>query len=294
MSGLPATWPNHYPGLSRPLDAPKLRVVSYGAGVQSTTMLLMAAAGQIGPMPDCAIFADTGDEPEEVYAQLRWITSPNVGLPFPVHTVSAGSLRQEMLDSVDGIANAWGRPPVFIRNEDGKIGQARRQCTQDYKIEPIQRKVRELIGLKKRQRNPKTPVVEQWIGISTDEIGRLKPSFLPFIHNRHPLVELNMSRGDCLQWLERNGFPKPPKSACRVCPFRKNSEWLRLRDQSPADFEAACEVDDAIRTGTRLGMTKGLPFLHRSGVPLRDAQLADASAADQHSWLGECEGMCGV
>ena len=37
-----------------------LRVISLGAGVQSTTMALMAAHGEIGPMPDCAIFADTG------------------------------------------------------------------------------------------------------------------------------------------------------------------------------------------------------------------------------------------
>lgn len=49
---------NAYPTLSRPLDDARLRVVSFGAGVQSTTMLLMAAEGLIGPMPDLAIFAD--------------------------------------------------------------------------------------------------------------------------------------------------------------------------------------------------------------------------------------------
>lgn len=32
-----------------------LRVISLGAGVQSTTLALMAARGEIGPMPDCAI-----------------------------------------------------------------------------------------------------------------------------------------------------------------------------------------------------------------------------------------------
>lgn len=48
----------------------KLRVISLGAGVQSTTMALMAAAGEIGPMPDCAIFADTGWEPAAVYEHL--------------------------------------------------------------------------------------------------------------------------------------------------------------------------------------------------------------------------------
>ena len=36
-----------------------LEVISLGAGVQSTTMALMAAHGEIEPMPDLAIFTDT-------------------------------------------------------------------------------------------------------------------------------------------------------------------------------------------------------------------------------------------
>lgn len=63
----------------------RLRVLSLGAGVQSTTMALMAAHGEIGPMPDCAIFADTGWEPKSVYDHLEWLMSPNV-LPFPVYS----------------------------------------------------------------------------------------------------------------------------------------------------------------------------------------------------------------
>jgi hypothetical protein len=41
-----------------------LRVISLGAGVQSTTMALMATHGEITLMPDCAIFADTHAEPK--------------------------------------------------------------------------------------------------------------------------------------------------------------------------------------------------------------------------------------
>lgn len=67
----------------------RLRVLSLGAGVQSTTLALMAAHGEIGPMPDCAIFADTGWEPAAVYEHLAWLRSPNV-LPFPVHIISGG------------------------------------------------------------------------------------------------------------------------------------------------------------------------------------------------------------
>jgi len=49
-----------------------LVVISLGAGVQSSTMALMAANGEL-PKPDCAIFADTGYEPKAVYRYLEFL-----------------------------------------------------------------------------------------------------------------------------------------------------------------------------------------------------------------------------
>lgn len=74
-----------------------IHVISLGAGVQSTTMALMAAHGEIKPMPDVAIFADTQWEPKAVYDHLDWLGSPNV-LPFPIKRVTAGNLRQAIMD----------------------------------------------------------------------------------------------------------------------------------------------------------------------------------------------------
>ena len=91
----------------------RLRVLSLGAGVQSTTLALMAAHGEIGPMPDCAIFADTGWEPKAVYEHLAWLRSPNV-LPFPVHIVSAGNLRADIVAGAQG--ERWASIPAFTRN----------------------------------------------------------------------------------------------------------------------------------------------------------------------------------
>jgi len=76
-------FPGFVPDPAQSVDI-RLRVLSLGAGVQSTTLALMAAHGEVGPMPDCAIFADTGWEPQAVYDHLAWLRSPNV-LPFPVH-----------------------------------------------------------------------------------------------------------------------------------------------------------------------------------------------------------------
>lgn len=90
----------------------RLRTVSLGAGVQSTTLALMAAHGEIGPMPDCAIFADTGWEPKAVYEHLEWFMSPNV-LPFPVHIVSDGNIRDDLLAAGNG--NRWASIPAFAK-----------------------------------------------------------------------------------------------------------------------------------------------------------------------------------
>lgn len=95
---------------------PRLRVISLGAGVQSTTMALMAAHGEIGPMPACAIFADTGAEPKSVYDHLAWLMLANV-LPYPVHVVSGGNLADDLMrgHSDVGGQGRFAGAPFFIK-----------------------------------------------------------------------------------------------------------------------------------------------------------------------------------
>lgn len=296
----------------------RLRALSLGAGVQSTTMALMAAHGEIGPMPDCAIFADTGWEPKAVYEHLEWLRSPNV-LPFPVHIVSAGNIRDNLMDAATGkrwasipafaktVMPAGAERPVLDEDDDGQlaqigsrvtsretvsIGMMRRACTTDFKIVPIRRKVRELVGLT-RKRSPDHAVAEQWIGISTDEASRLKPSFEDWQINRWPLIEKRMSRQDCLGWLRRHGYPTPPKSACIGCPFHDNGRWRHMRDHDSEAWADAVIVDRALRTGIR--RIRGEVYLHRSCVPLDAADLSTAADHGQLDlWPIECEGMCGL
>jgi len=296
----------------------RLRALSLGAGVQSTTLALLAAHGEVGPMPDCAIFADTGWEPAAVYRHLEWLMSGNV-LPFPVHVVSAGNIREQLVAA--GAGDRWASIPAFTRtvtpagaevpvlddDDDGKlveigrrrtaaetvsIGMIRRQCTTEFKIVPIRRKVRELAGLAGK-RSPSFPVVEQWIGISTDEIVRAKPSFEAWQVKRFPLIEQRMCQRECLAWLRRHGYPIPPKSACIGCPFHDNARWRHMRDHDPEAWSNAVEVDQALRSGVR-GI-RGEIFLHRSCVPLDQADLSTAADHGQLDlWPNECEGMCGV
>jgi hypothetical protein len=180
----------------------------------------------------------------------------------------------------------------ILATERVEIGMIRRQCTNEYKIVPIRRKVRELLGIA-GQRSPTSPVAEQWISISLDEAVRIKPSFEHWQINRWPLIERGMTRLDCLNWLERNGYPRPPKSACIGCPFHTDVHWRHMRDHDPDAWADAVSVDRTIRIGFR-GI-RGEVYLHRSAVPLDQADLSTAADRGQLDlWLNECEGVSGV
>src|SRR5215475_1962492 len=195
-----------------------LRVISLGAGVQSTTMALMAAHGEIEPMPDCAIFADTGWEPKAVYEHLDRLV-----LPFPVVRVTAGNLRAAIMSRSNTTGGRFAAVPWFMRMPNGDAAMGRRQCTKEYKLRPIQREVKRRLGGTPRGG------AEVWIGISTDEAIRCKPSQVNYVVNRWPLLEARMNRNDCLRWLERHGYSIPPKSACIGCPFHSDAQWRDLR-----------------------------------------------------------------
>jgi len=271
-------------------EEPRLRIISLGAGVQSTTLALMAAHGEIGPMPDGAIFADTGWEPQPVYEHLRWLTTDNV-LPFPVYILSNGDLRQNILTRHSERSERFLTVPYFTSGG----GMGRRQCTSHYKIEPIQQKVRALLGLRPRQKTPKGLFAEMWLGISTDEMQRMKEAGTSYQRNRFPLIEARMSRRDCLRWLERNGYPTPPKSSCIGCPFHSDAMWRDMRDRDPTAWADAVLVDRKMREVPSKGMNE-LEFMHRSLKPLDQVDLSTPAERGQgeFGFLQECDGYCGT
>lgn len=249
-------------------------------------MALMAAHGEITPMPVAAIFADTGAEPQEVYDWLKWLTPL---LPFPVHVVQKGNLIDDSLaktKSKEGIEYARTLIPAFI----GGHGIMGRKCTSDYKIVPIRRKCKELLGLGKHDRWPKETAVIQWLGISLDEMQRMKSQIEAWQDFRHPLIEARMTRGDCLEWMRSRGYPEPPRSACFFCPFHSNAEWRRL---SSEDFARAVQFEKDMQEALT-GRLRGKPYLHSERIPLDEVDLSTAEDHGQLSFLDECAGMCGV
>lgn len=256
-----------------------LYVLSLGAGVQSSTLALMIARGEI-PMVNCAIFADTGWEPKAVYEWLDWLETQ---LPFPIFRVSAGDLRADQLSRSNTTGGRFAAVPWFTLSPKGKEGMGRRQCTAEYKLRPLQRKVVELMGGR-----PKGGC-EMLIGISMDEVWRMKPSRVQYIVNKFPLIEKGITRQQCLRWMEERQYPKPPKSSCIGCPFHSDNQWRAL---TPEEFADAVEVDRAIRNQPGF---RGQQFMHKSLKPLDQVDLSTPEERGQlNMFLNDCEGMCGV
>ena len=155
-----------------------MEILSLGAGRQSSTLFLMSCVGQL-PKLDAAIFADTQWEPAGVYETLAFLDEQGQRAGIPVHVVTRGDIREDMVDfrrhrvSIDG--KRFANAPFFVLGPNGEKGRMKRQCTSEYKIEPVERAIREILGYKPRQRYPREVVVNQWLGISLDEAVRAKP-----------------------------------------------------------------------------------------------------------------------
>lgn len=281
--------------------------ISLGAGVQSSTMALMAARGELTPMPVAAVFADTQAEPADVYLWLDWLEKQ---LPFPVIRTTRGDLAEDacrVRHSKGGKNYTKHAVPAFIKEtverEDeyggstrvDKVGLAMRQCTTDHKIDLIYRAYTKLRG-----GSHKGSDVEQWVGISVDEASRMKPARRTWVTNRYPLVEKNISRNDCLAWMKTAGYPTPPRSACVFCPYHNDAEWVRMRDEVPAEFAAAVAFERNYQTALgQVSGFRGVPYLHRSCVPLETVQFRPTLPSvvltqTNLNFTNECEGMCGV
>lgn len=273
----------------------KLRVLSLGAGVQSSTLALMIEKGEI-PMVDCAIFSDVGAEPQKVYDWLEYLKTQ---LSYPVHTVQWRNLKDDIISASKGEYKGF-TAPYFSKNlETGKKGMLRRQCTADYKIKPVTQKIRELLGYKKGERVAKDTKVEMVMGISFDEMQRMKTNQIKYIENQYPLVEMKIRRHHCVEWMEKHNYPKPPRSACTFCPFHKNSEWQEIK-QNKQEWEEVVMIDKLIRHQEK--HKKNIKnehqmdelFLHAERKPIDEIDFRSAEEKGQYSLLDECEGMCGI
>jgi len=239
------------------------KVISLGWGVQSFTLAAMVALGELEPI-DAAIHADTTHDSILTYSFAEkwtpWLEERGV----MVITVKA--------DDTDYIDRKYNYLQIPAYDSSGGIGK--RQCTTDWKIVPVRRKIRELSGGKP---------VEQWIGISLDEIQRANKSGVQYVTNRFPLYEKRMTRAACIHWLEFRGIEVPPKSACVFCPYHGLTDWRKTKAVGE-DWQEAVRVDEEIRHVRNNGVTN---YLTNKRVPLLELDLSTPEERGQINWIDE-------
>lgn len=267
-----------------------IHVLSFGAGTQSSAMLLMALKGEInGVIPDYIIFSDTGWEPKSIYT---WFDKVNAYIKAKYNReiilTNGGNIRADLLNAAENDVR-MASLPFFVKKEDGDKGMVMRQCTAEYKISPVKKKVRELLGYTKGQRVKE--VVHMWKGISTDEVQRVKPIADSWIEAEHPLIDvIQMNRSNCIAYVEREGLGTPAKSSCIGCPFHDDTTWREMKLYDPESFADAVEVDKKIRKMPKLD---GEIYLHRSCKPLDEVDL-NTDQMDLNDFINDCDGFCGV
>lgn len=252
-----------------------MKIISLGWGVQSFTMAVMSALGDLEKV-DVAIHADTGYEAcwtyRFSYLWKDWLEQHGI-----VVVLVEGS-HEKM-----NVCDKWGGVQVPAYMSDGiDTGQIRRQCTHEWKIKPMRQWLQ-----KNRNREP----VEQWIGISLDEAQRMKESDVKYITNRYPLIENRMTRNDCINYLNDHKIEVPGRSSCYFCPYHSRHEWREIKRSSNGDWEKAVAIDEQIR--------KARPpydlFVCVQRKPLPECDFDSLEDKGQYRlWDEECSGICGV
>lgn len=251
-----------------------LRFISYGGGVQSTALLVLAAQGRIDYRN--AVMANVGDDSEHP-ATLEYVR--NIAIPW----AEQRGIQVHLLDRTkrDGSTETlWGRLmregsrslPIPVRMSNGAPGT--RSCTSDFKIK-VTGKWAKAHGATRD--NPATVA----IGISLDEIQRANNRRTePHERIVYPLVGvgdetgLKMTRTDCMRLIESAGLPVPPKSSCFFCPFHRPSTWQDMRRDEPELFEKAASLEDTLNA-RRGVLGKDPVYLTRFGMPIREAIARD-------------------
>ena len=249
---------------ARPLaDSPL--VVSYGAGVDSTAMLV--GLHRRGIRPDLIVFSDTGAEKPETYAALdaadRWLEA--VG--FPTVTRTRYNVVEARYTTLEGNC---------LQN-DGlpSLAYGHHSCSLKWKIQSIDDHVwgvrgwqpaldalhagRQVVraigyddGKADRRRFGKVEKLEK--------AEAAKGEWSPW-HNWYPLQAWGWKRADCLEairsetqlgdYLEAVGLAgrAPVKSACFFCPATKPHELLELARDHPELALRAVVMEFRAETG---------------------------------------------
>ena len=247
-----------------------ITTISYGGGVQSTAMLVLAAQGNLGYEVDAALFANVGDDSEHP-ATLSYVRE--IATPWAAdHGITVHELRKTKRDGTPA-RGLWShimdhddpdtlREPIPIFGTNG--APMSRSCTADWKIAVIGKWL-------KAQGANRNAVATVCIGISTDEIMRVSnKKVMPYERPVYPLIELGLDRSACQRIISDAGLPVPGKSSCFFCPFHRPQVWAEMRRDEPELFWKSVKLESTLNDRRKL-RDKPAVYLTRFGKPLDHA-----------------------
>lgn len=232
-----------------------MQVWSCGGGTQSGAIAELIASGKL-PVPDLAFMTDTGRERSSTWPFVDAFIRPrllSVGLDLQIvqksefATVDLFSLKERSI-----------LLPGFT-TQSGKVGRLGGFCSGEWKREVGMRYLRS-IGVES---------ATQWIGISVDEMHRVRTPRTKWLQLRYPLLfDVPMRRWQCVELIRAAGWKGLiPHSACWMCPNLSDPEWLDMKLHWPEDFSNACALDRELRE------TDPHFFIHGSCIPLDEVDF---------------------
>lgn len=275
-----------------------MKILSFGAGMQSTALALMscenanaAQKGRAHPYPlvpvyDLVVFCDLGFEPPWVMRQAEFVHQ----------ACQDAGLRYEMLYTplYDDLMQNFGKRrvvsiPWWTLRSDGHKSRMPRNCTLDYKVAQIAKFLRwEVLGYRKGQklRDEDRKAHEMHMGFSFEERHRCKESPNPMLTNHFPLVEMELTRADNYAYILDVWGLDTKASACCFCPFHRNYFFQYLQEHEPFTYGRLVAVDELLRDQTPHPPMDSDLFISRSRKRLADLTPADCCDAERFQYRG--------
>jgi len=230
-------------GLLGERDLSRSDVWSCGGGTQSAAIAALIVRGDL-PRPTHSVIVDTGREKSSTWAYYESTLRPRLSAVG----VDLVRLPKDRFATVD----LYSHKGELLLPTFTTTGKLQTFCSAEWKRDVITRWARS-VGVEK---------ANNWIGISADELRRVRQGRRQWFSPWYPLVEMGLRRVDCVRLVESMGWPTPPRSSCWCCSNMGPREWQELKDHAPDDWARAVNLERELRA-----RDPGV-YLHGQRVPL--------------------------
>jgi len=258
-----------------------LRVFSSGGGVQSIAALVLSAEGKIDyPLH---LFCNVGEDSEnpDTLDYVHEIAMPYAAR-YGIEYIELRHFRRDgeeetLYKKLTREGSRSTSIPVYL---EGSGAPGRRSCTSEFKI-------RRVAVWQRRHGATKANPAITGLGISLDEFQRARTdSGIDTQVLEYPLIDLRLTRQDCVNIIQRAGLPVPPKSSCYFCPFHRMSAWQELKRKQPDLFDKAVALEKTLSARSDATLGRGKVFLTRKLRPL------DQVVGDQLDMFDDIDDAC--